>query len=68
VDLRTFKGASLQLANRELGGRNGDPAMTMYAHHFATDGTSSVARAHVVAVIRPSLDLSGAQLLLLSCP
>jgi hypothetical protein len=68
VNLRTLKGDSLKLANREFGGRNGDPAMTIFAHSNASGGVSATLRARIALAIRPSLDLSRAQLLLLSSP
>jgi hypothetical protein len=68
VNLRTLKGDSLKLANREFDGRNGDPAMMIFAHSNATGGNSACLRARIVPAIRPSLDLSRALLLLLSCP
>jgi hypothetical protein len=68
VNLRTLKGDSLKLANREFDGRNGDPAMTIFAHSKAMGGVSACFRARIAPAIRPSLDLSRALLLLLSCP
>lgn len=57
----------LKLANREFGGRYGDPAMTICAHTIAMSEAIASLRAHTPAG-RPSLDLPSARLLLLSCP